>query len=225
MPKQKDLKRLTRARMKKTGESYTSARVHLIAKKRRDDDLEPQRLAEIAGMSNEAVTKRTGADWAEWVRRLDAADAMKMPHREIARHVADNYEVSDWWAQMVTVSYERVRGLRDVGQRRSTGTYDANKSKTFPVPIAELYRAFSLKRTRQRWLPEVELNIRRANRDKSMRITWDDGTSVSVYFWPKSDAKSQVQIQHGKLASKEEVERRKAFWGERLAALAELLTS
>jgi hypothetical protein len=35
MPKQKDLKRLARTRMEKTGESYTAARSQLLAKKAR----------------------------------------------------------------------------------------------------------------------------------------------------------------------------------------------
>jgi len=66
----------------------------------------------------------------------------------------------------VTVGYERIRGLRDIGQRRS-GTCEASKSKTLPVPIAELYRAFSDGRMRRRWLPGVELTVRTAVPEKA----------------------------------------------------------
>jgi hypothetical protein len=57
-----------------------------------------------------------------------------------------------------------------------------------------------------------------------MRITWDDGTSVEVGFYARGEAKSQVALQHSKLASKADVQARKAFWAERLEALAALLT-
>ena len=128
-------------------------------------------MAALAGMSDEAVRAKTGRTWSQWVRALDDVDAATMPHREIARHVRENYEgVSGWWAQTVAVGYERIRGLREIGQRRGGG-YDANKSKTFAVPVSRLYRAFSVKRTRERWLADVELRIRTSTVDKSMRIT------------------------------------------------------
>lgn len=56
-----------------------------------------------------------------------------------------------------------------------------------------------------------------------MRITWEDGTPVEAYFIKKSESKSQVTIQHPKLPSKQEAERMKKFWAERLARLAEFL--
>lgn len=60
MPKQKDLKRLIRARASKTGEAYTAARLQLLKKN------EPlPNYAEIAGMSDAAVSKQTGRTWLE----------------------------------------------------------------------------------------------------------------------------------------------------------------
>ena len=50
----------------------------------------------------------------------------------------EKYKVPGWWAQTVTVGYERIKGLRAVGQRRD-GTFEANKSRTFAVPLARLY--------------------------------------------------------------------------------------
>ena len=75
-------------------------------------------------------------------------------------------DVPAWWAQMVTVGYERIRGLREIGQRRG-GAFEANKSKTFPVPVDRLYRAFAQKRTRRRWLPD-DVTIRTSKREKSI---------------------------------------------------------
>ena len=218
MPKQKDLKRLVRARMQKTGESYTSARTQVLKK----NSPPPARFAELAGMSDEAVRTKTGHTWKQWVQKLDAAKASDLSHREIAKHVHDNYEVSGWWAQMLTVGYERIRGLREIGQR-CDGSFNANKSKTFAVPISKLYRGFSVKRTRDRWLPDVKLKIRTSTVNKSMRMSWPDGTSVHAYFSAKGARKSQVAIQHVGLAGKADVAKRKEFWAERFTALAQTL--
>ena len=53
MPAQKDLKRLVRSRMKKTGESYTAARLQLLKKNESD-------FAERAGMSEDAIRAEEG---------------------------------------------------------------------------------------------------------------------------------------------------------------------
>jgi hypothetical protein len=219
MPKQKDLKRIVRARMEKTGESYTTARARTLEQDLPSDD----RLAELAGMSNDVVRSRTGRAWKQWVRELDAIGAASMPHGEIARRVNQEYGVGDWWSQSVTVGYERISGLREIGQRRGSGTFDANKSKTFPVPVSRLYRAFAHQPTRDRWLPGITLRVRTKVRDKSMRITWPDGTSVHAYFVAKGPRKSQLAIQHVNLPDRKGVAARKEYWGERMEALADLL--
>lgn len=220
MPKQKDLKRRVRARMQKTGESYTSARAQVVRKKKPSAKASAPPAADyaaLAGMSDDAVKAKTGKTWKQWVRVLDAVDAPTMVHRDIAAHLHEQHGVPGWWAQTVTVGYERIRGLREKGQRRGGG-YDVNKSKTYPVPIADLYRAFGA-RVRKRWLGDVGLRVKKATVEKSMRITWEDGTPLDVYFWEKGPAKSQVQLQHRAQPSKARADELRAFWTERLAAL------
>ena len=175
-------------------------------------------------MSDSAIKAKTGCTWEKWVWSLDASGAADMSHRAIAEMVHSTYKVPDWWAQTVTVGYERIKGLREIGQRRS-GEFEATRSKTFAVPMARLFQAFASARTRKRWLPGVKLTVRKATPDRSIRITWDDETSVEVWFVTKGDSKSTAQVQHRKLASREEVTARKAYWGERLQALGEILKS
>lgn len=221
MPKNKDLKRLIRARMEKTGESYTGARAVLLERAGTPDALELT-LAAVAGHSDELVKERTGCDWASWVKFLDAESAAELPHREIAKlAAAGSSKMSGWWAQTVTVGYERIKGLREIGQRRS-GTYDASKSKTIAVPVGELFQAFRDGRRRKHWLPDVDWRVRTETVDRSIRIDWQDGSKVSFWFSDKG-AKSSVSVQHGGLPSKAARERGRKYWGERLAALGELL--
>jgi len=221
MPTNKDLKRLIRGRMNKTGEAYTSARAQLLTAGR-PKKTPVAEYAAVAGMSDEAVQAKTGRNWRQWVVVLDEHDASGLSHRDIARLVRDQFETGGWWAQTITVGYERIRGLREVGQQRG-GTYDANKSKTLPVAVARLYKAFSTKRIRERWLPGVALKIRSSAVDKSMRMTWPDGTKVDVYFTAKTSTKSQVAVQHRGLATSTAMTDAKVYWAERLTALGQLL--
>jgi hypothetical protein len=218
MPTHKDFKRLVRGRMQKTGESYTAARAHFLTKQQ----ARAPEYAKLAGLRDATLKAKTGCTWERWVKALDRVRAHTWPHGRIAAYVHEKYKVPGWWCQTVTVGYERIKGLRAIGQRRGGG-FEASKSKTFAVPLARLYRAWSDARTRGRWLPEVDLTIRTATRDKSMRITWPDRTSVEVYFMAKGAAKSQLVVQHRKLPDHAAATRMKQSWGERLGALGEVL--
>lgn len=239
MPQNKDLKRLVRARMRKTGEAYTTARTHIIKKPRaktvaRDGSSVariatpapktlPSDYARIAGMSDEKIQEKTGCNWHRWVGALDYLGAQDKSHREIAELVSKKFKVGDWWSQTVTVGYERIKGLRAKGQRRD-GSYEANKSRTFDVPVSELFEVWADERKRQRWLNGGKVRVRTATAPKSMRLDWTDGGIVAVGFMAKGKEKSSVAIQHTKLPDRETAERLKKYWAERLDALGELLT-
>lgn len=216
MTANKDLKRLVRRRMVRTGESYTAARSKLLAKT-------PAKLdyAKLAGIEDAAIKAKTGCTWELWTKALDYARASEWPHRRIAEYVHEKYKVGDWWAQTVTVGYERIKGLRAIGQRRD-GTFEAAKRKTFSVPLQRLYRAWSNATLRAKWLPE-DFTVRSATPQKYMRISWPDGTSVVLGFTKKGAEKSQVAVQHTKLSDRAAVTKMKAFWEERLKALGDVL--
>ena len=219
MPTQKDLKKIVRARMEKTGEAYTAARLHVVSRKK--ESAPPPDYKALAGMNDATIQKATGRDWTEWVAVLDAIKAHEKPHREIVEYVFSLGGISGWWSQGVTVGYERIRGLREIGQRRG-GSYEANKSRTFAVPIEKLFAAFTNARTRKRWL-DVNMKVRTATANKTVRASFDDGTLAQFYFMDKGKGKSSVAVQHQKLADKDTAARTKQWWTERLDALAKLL--
>ncbi len=115
MPTNKDFKRLVRGRMQKTGESYTAARAHLFTKPPSPTPLD---YAAITGMGDAVLKAKTGCTWERWVKALDRVAAHTWPHGKIADYVHDKYKVPGWWTQAVTVGYERIKGLRGIGQRR-----------------------------------------------------------------------------------------------------------
>lgn len=215
MTRQKSFKRLVRSRMEKTGESYTAARSVLLAAEE-PAGAEGPPLA----TSDEAIRQRTGRGWEEWFDLLDDWGAATLPHKEIARRVAAELGIEPlgWNAQAITVSYERARGLRAVGER-SDG-FAVTAQRTVAVPVDRLFDAFLDGSLRGRWLLEDELRERTATKPKSARFDWGDGESrVNVTFEARGPEKSTVSVEHARLADAEEAERMKAFWREGLTVL------
>src|SRR5438128_9683775 len=135
MPKHKDLKRLIRGRMQKTGESYTTARLHILQKSngilngpttktpaakaltvKVPSQEPPPNYAAITRMSDESVKKATGCTWERWVKALDRDEAFQMSHRELAAHIHQKDKTPSWWTQMVTAAHDRIRARRELAQ-------------------------------------------------------------------------------------------------------------
>jgi hypothetical protein len=207
----KSFKKRVRARMEKTGERYTAARRHVAGGEGEGPSPEPVDPVSIGLTSDETLVQRTGRGWNEWIAILDDWGAVERPHGEIATYLGEAHGLPGWWAQQVTVGYERARGLRDVGQRRGGG-YEVNVTKTVNVPVERLYEAFLAL--------DLPLSVRTAQPNRSARFDWEDGTTrVIVGFEAKGEAKSTVAVQHERLPDAETAERTKQEWRERLAAL------
>ena len=175
-----------------------------------------------AGISDEAVRAKTGRTWAEWLRVIDRAGGKEMDHKSIAKFLHEQKKLSGWWAQMVTVGYEQARGMRV--KHEKPGGFEIGASKTVNVAVSTLFQAFKNKRTRDRWLGDARIAVRKATTNKSMRITWSDGkTHVDVNFYGKGRGKSQVSVQHGKLTGARQSEKMKTFWKGRLQILKNTL--
>jgi hypothetical protein len=206
MTRQKSFKRLVRARMDKTGESYTAARAMLLAAGEEPAAKETPELA----TSDEAIRERTGRGWEEWFDLLDEWGAAELSHRDIARRIAAELGIDPlaWNAQAITMSFERSRGLRAAGQR-SDG-FAVTAQKTVAVPVERLFDAF----------PDDRLRERTATRPRSARYDWQGGESrVNVTFAAKGEASSLVAVEHARLADAAAAERMKAYWRGRLTEL------
>lgn len=239
MPRNKDLKRLVRARMLKTGEAYTAALAHINNRKPKqaaitaaaaapratpDSASKSLNYAAVAGMRDEKLKAKTGCTWERWVHALDRHGAGQMSHRDIAALVSEKYKVDSWWSQTVTVGYERIKGLRARGQRRD-GTYEASKSRTFNVPVTRLFDAWADAGERRRWLNGAKVKVRTAAAPKSMRLDWDDRSIIAVGFTAKGKSKSSVAVQHTRLPDRQTADDVKKYWSDRLDALGEVLSS
>jgi uncharacterized protein YndB with AHSA1/START domain len=172
-------------------------------------------------MSDEAVEAKTGKNWSRWFKHLDAAGAKTMSHQEIVAHLSDKHGLRPWWTQMVAVTYEQARGLRDKHEK-PTG-YEISVSRTIETPTGKAFKAWTDEKTRKKWLTS-NLTIRKATANKSLRITWEDSkTSLAVAFVSKGKDKTQVVAQHSKLADAKAAAKMKTFWAKALNGLKEAI--
>lgn len=172
-------------------------------------------------MSDEAVESKTGKTWARWFKQLDAAGAKKMTHQEIVALLHDKHAVPPWWTQMIAVTYEQARGLRE--KHEKPDGYEISVSRTIKAPVTKAFKAWIDENTRKKWLP-ANLTIRKATTNKTLRISWEDGkTSVSASFLPGSSDRCQVVTQHMKLPDAKAAARMKGFWSDKLDGLKEML--
>ena len=140
-----------------------------------------------------------------------------MAEKTQARCLSEQHEVSGWWAQTVTMEYERERGLRDVHQ--TARGYDVSVGKTIPAPIEALFAVWNDDSQRDIWLG-APMKVGKANLNRSMRLeTGSRGSDLAVSFYSKGEDRCQVVVQQTKLADCNEVEEQRTFWKDALAGL------
>ena len=79
-------------------------------------------------ISDEAVIKATGKSWHAWFNQIDLQDGIRKSHQEIVALLKEESEIDPWWQQMITVEYEKARGLRK--QHEMPDGFQISKSKT-----------------------------------------------------------------------------------------------
>lgn len=175
-------------------------------------------------VSTDAVKAKTGHTWEEWLRILDKEKGRKLGHTAMAELLHEKYSVPGWWSQMVTVGYERARGLRVKHQKKSG--FEISATRTIDANARSIFKAWTDSKVRSRWLPKSAITIHKSTPPKSLRVTWIDGAkSIGVNLYPKTSGKTLLALQHGKLESATQAKKMKAFWGVRLDALKKKVES
>ena len=237
MTRARALKQVIRARAAKTGERYTSARRHVL---RELNQTAAVVKAAKPTMSDASFVKKTGHGLAHWFAVLDTFGAVEKGHTAAARHLYEDHKVDGWYAQGITVSYERARGVRAANQR-CDGAFEVSASKTVTASTKQLVKAFKDARERQGWIGEADPKLAEAlvkgladKKSKGVvvrpdglvrfRYKWND-TTVQFYMAPKPGGKFIVSVQHMKLANSDAVETYRSQWKTALAALANHFTA
>jgi hypothetical protein len=254
MTRARALKTAIRTRASKTGERYTTARRHVLkALKGRGGDPErlpspkpaavplklaatPAPAASAKGSVSDAKSReKTGHGLDHWFGVLDRFGAVEKGHTAAARHLYESHGVDGWYAQGITVAYERARGVRTLNQR-CDGDYEVSASKVIGAEATRVVAALSQRRQRARWAaaaapalvgalaaaldaPSSKGFIVRPDGQARYRYKWD-ATTVQLWVTPKPGGKSTLVVQHMKLASADVVETRRSEWRAAFAAIA-----
>jgi len=89
--------------------------------------------------------------------------------------------------------------------------------RTVGVPLSALYDAWQ-KGRRGDWLPDA-IEVKRATKNRSMKITWPDGSGIDVNFYDKGGNKAVVAVEQTKLADQSAVDAAKTVWNSTLDRL------
>jgi hypothetical protein len=171
-------------------------------------------------ISNASVKARTGKDWPAWFELLDRAGAGKLGHTATAQLLAKKHGVPGWWAQNVTVEYERARGLRE--RHQGVGGYKVAVTKTISTGLATLYEATANASVRRRWFPRGTFEVSSQTPNKYFRGPWK-ACRLEVGFYAKGTGKAQIALQVSRLANRADVEKTRETWKKALEKLQALL--
>ena len=122
----------------------------------------------VPSMSDTAVKAKTEKNWAGWFGALDTAGAARLDHQAIARVLSEKHGLSGWWCQMVTVEYERARGLR-VRHETASG-FSVASSKTIATTLSHLYAATANPAKRKKWFPKGALGLSSQTKNKYFEV-------------------------------------------------------
>jgi hypothetical protein len=257
MTRARALKTIIRARVAKTGERYTTARRQVLKNLPAKSPVAvavpiaappaPAARSSTAatastkgGLSDAKSREKTGHGLDHWFALLDRFDGVAKGHTAAARHLHEAHGIDGWYAQGITVAYERARGVRAVNQR-CDGEYEVSASKVVSAPTKDIVKAFADARERRSWTDGLESDLVSAmsagfsartakgftvkpNGQAYARFKWN-GTTVLVQLWPNRKGKISVTVTNGKLANAEMVEERRAKWRAALGALATFLSA
>jgi hypothetical protein len=187
--------------------------------KHRSAAMPAKKTKHVPAMSDSAVKAKTGKDWNGWFTTLDKAGARKLQHKAIAALLQERQGISGWWSQMVTVEYERSRGLREMHQ--TSAGYSVSATKTIATTLAQLYEATADEAQRKAWFPKGTFVPSSQTKNKYVNGAWRKDARLNVGFYAKGEGRAQIAIQVNKLADKDDVERERDIWK---AALAKLQT-
>lgn len=250
------LKTVIRARALKTGESYTSARRHVLAGKPapvkgapvRSSNARPQ-AKEAEGvqagrdprvprgeLSNKTAIKSTGHDLEHWFKVLDKFGTKN--HTKAADYLYSEHKVKAWHGQMITVTWERSRGLRQENQS-CTGTFQVSVSRAIAAPVEWIVGFINHAKSRKQWLNTASPALARALEDafaagKSMELK-KAGYARMRYKWlssvvelratGKPDGKSSLVADSSDLPDADAVVVRREAFAQALDQLREMAPS
>ena len=247
------LKTVIRARAAKTGESYTTARRQVLAARpapKPTPPLEAKPAAKASGepprkdprvprgeLSNKTAIKSTGHDLEYWFAVLDKFGKTH-GHTKAAEFLYAEHKVPAWHGQMIVVTWERRRGLRQENQS-CTGTFQVSVSRALAAPVEWVVEFFNDEGARATWLESATPALRKALQEafasgKSMeskkagyarmRYKWLSSV-VELRVYAKPDGKCSIVADSADLPDADAVGVRREAFAQALDRLRDIAGS
>lgn len=182
--------------------------------------------------SDAAVQKATGKTWSEWFAVLDRAGATTMSHPEIAHWLYEHHlgkpgktggtnvaTSGGWWSQMVTVEYERARGLRAVNQQADGFLVAVHK--TVPGSVNALQRQWQTLLKSPAVAKKKLVPIPSKTKRAMLRYQTAIG-KVIVSFDERGPGKARIMVESAQLPNKTAVETARRFWKQILSTIPKI---
>lgn len=204
------LKKTIRERARKTGESYTAARRHVLAARvgrgretartaTSGPPAPPSKAAAkrtvrpttLGSVSDKVAREKTGHGLDHWFAVLDAFEAPQKGHTASAAHLYEKHGVPGWYCQGITVAYERLRGLRSTNQS-CDGGFQVSISRVVPASVATIRDALRSPETRAAWLADADPELVR-----TLRAALQSGKAKSFVVREKGDARLRFKWGQG----------------------------
>lgn len=184
----------------------------------------------LKGISIEPIERTTKRSLAQWVEFMDRIGAAELDHAQIAHKVNEELERMEpgidnpgWWAQGITVAYEQHSGRRLPGQQ-ADGTFQMSVSRTTSLGIKEaLDRWVAFAAADAKIGKVVATPPKTSGTDK--RLTWRakavGGSLLMFTSEVRPNGKTALIAQQSKLPSHEANLAAKKFWAAVLERFVE----
>lgn len=191
-----------------------------------------------AEFSEAGCLAKTGRASSEWFRLLDEFNVRENGRTKAASHLMHEHGVQPWWAQAITVQYERNLGLRSYGQRHDGFAVSVQRAMAAPVEV--IWRALCESsevsvwyrpRRRQGFYPGGRWSnaggdrgqFRRIVPGSLLRFTWENprhspGSAVQIEISDKG-GRCTLKVTHRRIGTAEEREELRLLWSRALDSL------
>ena len=175
-------------------------------------------------INRRTITEKTGRSLEDWTDLLDKAGFREKPHRDIASYLNKKQGLSAWWAQEVTVEYEKTIGRRVTGQTGKTG-FQLGVSRTFNTSAGELWNWLTSEKGRT-WYSGIasegiETEPRVLKDGSHLRLRWKmpgwtGYSTLQIRTVAKGSDKTTLTVHQEKLADQETREQMLRYWKEKM---------
>lgn len=173
------------------------------------------------GVSEESIRENTGRGWTEWRELIDAMPDDQKDHPSVASWLASEHALDGWWAQAVTVGWERLSGRREKYQM-ADGTYRPSRTRVVRIDAAALRPALLNDQQRARLLDMDETTLISSPKSKAIRVGLPQ-SRVQFDLNQQSDGRTKVTVTHWDLTDRSQVEPWQSHWSAWLQSLEQVL--